>query len=192
MRRLVPVCATLISVCLLQTACSIFSPVPLWELTKATGVVASNAIAFGPSTATRTVFHPHPSFHRLCIEFNPASQSAELVPVLQAELLRNSVESRVYENGAPADLCEIWLRYRAYNEWDIPPMSSSHRLYLYSASLVLQTKNGLVLSTSHYELDSVLGIGKWADMRSKLSPVISALLNGVENPGPVRTSLSQD
>jgi hypothetical protein len=158
------------------SGCSVFSPLPLWELTKATGSLAASAIAMGPSSASRTVVHPHAPVQRLCIEYNRDSQSAELVPALQAELAQRAISSRVYEPGSQVAHCEVWLRYSAAIEWGLPPMASNYKPYLEGATLALHDRDGRLLATSSYQLDGTLGLGRWADTRSKLAPVVTALL----------------
>ncbi|KAF1045006.1 hypothetical protein [Xylophilus sp.] len=50
-----------------------------------------------------------------------------------------------------------------------------------SASLTLRSSNGVVLSTSEYQLDSLLGFGKWSTTREKIGPVVAALVTGFED-----------
>lgn len=164
------------------SGCSILSPVPLWEVTKVAGSAAGVAIDYGPSRASQTVYHLHPSFRQLCIEFNPDAPTEEIVPALQAELRSHQVDSRVYERGSRLTECRVWLRYAAQIEWGSPPFRDGWRPYLSSAALTLQTADGTVLSSSRYELDGgVLASGKWTATRSKLAPVVTALLTGFEN-----------
>ena len=154
---------------------------PLWELAKATGVVASSAVAFAPSKASNTVYHLHPAVESVCIEFNPQTQVADVVPALQIELKRHRIESRVYESGTPLDRCPVWLMYSAFVEWDTPPMGEGFKAYMSNARLTLRTTEGAVLSSSNYELDSTFFRGRWASTRSKLEPVVTALVTGFEN-----------
>jgi hypothetical protein len=180
MRTLRSIGGLLALACLPLSGCSLFSPLPLWELAKVTGSLASSAISVGPSSASRTVFHPHARFDRVCIEYNRDSQSADLVPALQAELQRHAIASRVYEAGTVNAGCEVWLRYWAYIEWGVPPLGNAYKPYLNAATLALQGPDGTLLSTSQYALDGVLGLGRWSDTRSKLAPVVVALLTGSE------------
>lgn len=167
--------------CLLQTACSIFTPVPLFELVKASGTAASTMIAVGPSKAKDTVYHIHPTFNTVCIEFNPQSQALDILPALQSELRLHQIESRIYEAGTASGICEIWLNYVAYVEWDIPPFTNNYKTYLTSTTLTLRSSTGKVLSKSSYALDPVYGMGKWSSIRSKVAPVVTALITGFEN-----------
>jgi len=163
-----------------QSACSIFSPVPLWELTKATGGAVSTAISVGPSKATNTVYHSHAPFKSLCIELNTSAPIADMVPALQAELSNHGIESRVYEKLVPIDACAVWLKYSAQVEWEVPPFGEHHRAYISNAALTLLAADGHVLSTSSYELDPTFGMGKWTSTRSKIAPVVSALITGFD------------
>ena len=167
--------------CMLQTGCSIVTPLPLWELTKTTGMVAAAAIPYGGSEASNTVYHLHAPFRNLCIEFNPDSAVTDVVPALQIELRKHRIESRVYEPGTTTDECGIWLRYVASIVWDVPPLSGTYKPYVNTAALTLQATNGAVLSSSQYELGSAFGMGKWASTQSKLAPVVTALLTGFQN-----------
>ncbi len=167
--------------CLLQTGCSIVSPLPLWELTKAAGAAATLAIPYAPTQASNTVYHLHPQVSSLCIEFNPESGVADVVPALQIELRKHAVESRVYEAGTPSSSCGTWLRYVTTTGWGMPPMADTYRAFVSSAALTLQTSGGVVLSSSQYADDSAFGAGRWASTQRKLAPVVSALLTGFQN-----------
>ena len=168
-------------IAVVQTACSIVSPAPLWELTKSVGVFASEAIPYGSSEASNTVYHLHPAFSSVCIEFNRDTPVADIIPALQIELQRHQIESRVYEVTNVLDTCAVWLRYTAYVSWDVLPRSGEYRPYVETASLSLQSPTGVVLSSSDYHLGTAFGMGKWSTTQDKLAPVVSALLTGFQN-----------
>jgi hypothetical protein len=174
--------------CGAQAGCSIFSPVPLWELAKGAGQAVSLAMPYTGTQASNTVYHLHPAFDAVCIEFNPDAAVPDVLPALQMELRRHQIESRVYDYGpltagVLADQCPVWLRYDAYVEWDIPPLSSTWRAYVRTADLTLRRADGQVLSSSQYELAGGIGMGmgKWASTQSKLAPVVTALITGMQN-----------
>jgi hypothetical protein len=48
--------------------CSVFSPIPLWELSKATAAAAGSVIPYGASSSSNTVYHLHPKPPQVCIE----------------------------------------------------------------------------------------------------------------------------
>ncbi len=164
-----------------QSGCSIFSPAPVWEFVKATGGLASMAIASSPGEASHTVHHAHEPFKELCIEFNPQAQVADVVPALQAALRTHQIESRVYEGMVAMEKCGVWLKYSAYIDWGMPPLGDRYQSYVSTAALTLQTAKGRVLSTSNYELAPAFGASKWASTRDKLAPVVAALITGVVN-----------
>lgn len=160
-------------------ACSVLSPVPTYELIKAAGSGITAAIHVAPPNATDTVYHYHPPFKSVCIEYNRDSQAGDVVPALQVELRRIGIDSRVYEQGAYPNSCPVWLRYTTAVEWtdDDPPV-----LNLSDAALVLQSADGRVLSSSRLAIgNSVLGQGKSASTRNKLAPVVRALVTGFES-----------
>lgn len=164
-------------------ACSVMAPEPVWELAKVTAGVASMAISAAPSKSSNTVRHFAGGLQQVCIRFNPDTQVADIVPALQAELRRHSIESRVYDIQMPAETCGVWLKYMAQIDWDQPPFSSQYRPFVRQAALSLRSSEGQLLSSSHYELDSGFSAGKWTSTRDKLSPVVTALLTGVETTG---------
>jgi len=177
--------AALSAACLTLTACSILSPAPTWELVKATGSATSLAIGRSPSRATNTVHYGDAPVKRLCIEFNRNAPLPDLVPALQAELRGIGVASRVYEAGAnlgsTSDDCEVWLRYAATVDWDTPPFGEVARPYLSAASMSLQRSGGALLASSGYRVDDAgFGASKWATTRTKLAPVVRALIQGFE------------
>lgn len=160
------------------SGCSILSPMPLWELAKATGEVATRAVQSEPGEASHTVYYSHAPFRRLCIEFNPQTQTADVVPALQLALQAHQIESRVYESTNNTPNCPVWLRYNAQMEWDKSPMSERYEAYISKASLTLQDDNGRVLASSYYTLGNGYRSSKWASTQDKLAPVVSALITG--------------
>lgn len=161
------------------SGCSIISPIPIWELAKASGGLAVKSIQAEPGEASNTVHHPHARFSELCIEFNPQTQTADVLPALQVALRSHQIESRVYEGGVSGAQCQVWLRYSTLMEWDKPSLSDRYQSYVSSAALTLQSAQGRVLSSSHYAVDSTFGVSKWATTQDKLTPVVAALVTGV-------------
>ncbi|WP_370681315.1 cell division protein FtsI [Comamonas sp. GB3 AK4-5] len=171
-------CTLSMAACTLQTGCSIITPMPLWELVKAAGGLASTAVSSAAPEARNTLYHLRSVPSDVCIEFNPQNQVPDLVPVLQAELQSHGVSSKVYDNPPAARLCNIWLEYTAYFDWGVTPLTGELRPYMSSAQLALRSKSGELLSSSQFQLDIHLAKGKWSDTRTKLSPVVAALVTG--------------
>lgn len=171
----------------LLAGCSVFSPVPTWELLKAGSSAAGAALAYAPSgaSASQTVHHGSAIPGSVCIEFNRSVQAVDLVPALQAELREHQVTSRVYEPGINSPDCAVWLRYVASIEWGTPPLASGYRPYLSAAALSLHRADGRLLATSAYlpeeSWTAPLAMGRWSSTRSKLAPVVKALLTGFES-----------
>jgi hypothetical protein len=177
-RRIALLC---LAVCGGLQGCSIFSPIPLWELSKATAAAAGSVIPYATSSSSNTVYHLHPQVRQVCIEFNPRAPVTDIVPALQIELRRNLVASRIYEVSSGVAGCEVWLRYTASVEWGTPPFGNGMRLYMTRAELTLLTANGEVLSSSQYNLDTTFNWGQWSSTQRKLAPVVTALLTGFES-----------
>lgn len=163
------------------SGCSLLSPLPAWELVKASGTATSAALAkAAPARASNTVHHGDAPVRQLCIEFNRNAPLDELVPAMQAELRTQGVDSRVYEAGAGLQQCGVWLRYVAAIEWAVPPMGSSYRANLSSAALSLHRADGTLMATSAYETEQNYGMARWASTRHKIAPVVKALITGFE------------
>lgn len=162
------------------SGCSILSPMPLWELTKATGQLAFSSLQTEPGEASDTVYHAHARFSSLCIEYNPQTQTADVLPALQLALRAHQIDSRVYESAINTPHCPVWLRYSAQMEWGKSPYSERYQAYISQATLSLQTDRGQVLSSSHYSLGDGMRTSKWASTQDKLAPVVSALVTGVQ------------
>jgi hypothetical protein len=160
--------------------CSILSPAPVIELVKAGGAAAASAIATGPSSAKNTVYHEHRSLDAVCVEYNPQTPDPDIVPALQAELKIHEVDSRVFEAGGTPDSCHFVLSYTADIEWGTPPLASGYKSYIRDATLTLRDEQGKVLASSAYSLDGAFQMGKWAPSRSKLAPVVTALVTGFD------------
>jgi hypothetical protein len=163
------------------SGCSIISPVPVLELVKATGAVAVSAISNGPSSAKNTVYHEHRSLDSVCVEYNPMTPDPDIAPALQAELRMHEIDSRIYESGGVPLSCHFRLSYTADIEWGTPPLASGYKSYIRDATLSLRDENGLLLASSAYSLDGVFQMGKWATSRSKLAPVVTALVTGFDH-----------
>jgi hypothetical protein len=174
--------ATLAVASLSLSGCSILSPMPLWELTKATGNMVAGAIQ-GTGDANNTVYYAHAPFSSLCIEYDPQTQAADVVPALQLALRTQQIDSRVFESAASAPNCPVWLRYSTQMEWDISPRSERYQAYISKAALTLQTDRGQVLSSSYYTVGEGFLASKWASPQDKLAPVVRALLT---KPMPVK------
>jgi hypothetical protein len=171
----------LTAVALVLPACSIISPEPVLELAKATGAVALSAISTGPSRAKNTVYHEHKSLDTVCVEYNPLTPDPDIAPALQAELRNHEIDSRIYEQGGAPTSCHFRVTYTAEIEWGTPPLASGYKSYIRDATLTLRDENGTVLSSSAYSLDGVFQMGKWATSRSKLAPVVTALVTGFDH-----------
>jgi hypothetical protein len=161
--------------------CSVISPMPVVELIKATGAVAVSAISTGPSSAKNTVYHEHKSLDSVCVEYNPLTPDPDIAPALQAELRNHEIDSRIYEQGGAPTSCHFRVTYTADIEWGTPPFASGYKSYIRDATLTLRDENGTVLSSSAYSLDGVFQMGKWATSRSKLAPVVTALVTGFDH-----------
>ena len=161
--------------------CSVISPTPVIELAKASGAAVASMISTGPSSAKNTVYHEHRALDTVCVEYNPMTPDPDIAPALQAELKDHEIDSRIYEAGGAPTSCHFRLTYTADIEWGTPPLASGYKSYIRDATLTLRDENGLVLSSSAYSLDGVFQMGKWAPSRSKLSPVVTALVTGFEH-----------
>ena len=158
--------------------CTVFSSAPLWEVAKVAGMAASNSL--GQSKAINTIYLPHEPVKQVCIEFNRDSQVADFIPALQAELNARAVRSRVYEPGVVLDTCPVWLRYQAYMQWAQPPLSDKYKSYMTAATITLQSDDGRIYASSSYETNDNFGVAKWTSTRSKLAPVVAAVMTGIE------------
>lgn len=163
------------------SACSIVSPVPAMEFMKAGATVASLAMSQAQPDASNTIYHLHTQFNSVCIAFNPRTQVPDIVPALQSVLRDRGINSRVYDNPLAVRECPVWLEYSAQYEWGTPPLSSEYRRFMHFAQLTLRSDRGQVLSTSEYQLDQLLGRSQWSDTRTKMTPVVAALITGFQN-----------
>ena len=170
----------LVAVAAVLPGCSIISPAPVLELVKATGAVAVSAISTGPSSAKNTVYHEHKSVDAVCVEYNPQTPDPDIAPALQAELRNHEIDSRIYEAGGAPSSCRYRITYTADVDWGTPPLGSGYKPYLRDATLTLRDDAGTVLASSAYSLDGVFQMGKWATSRSKLAPVVTALVTGFD------------
>ena len=163
------------------SGCAVVSPEPVIELVKATGAVAVSAISNGPSHSKNTVYHEHKALDAVCVEYNPLTPDPDIAPALQAELRNHEIDSRIYEEGGAPVSCRFRITYTADIEWGTPTFGDGYKSYLRDATLTLRDENGTVLSSSAYALDGPFQMGKWATSRSKLAPVVTALVTGFDH-----------
>ena len=65
--------------------------------------------------------------------------------------------------------------------WYAVPFATGYKSYIRDATLTLRDENGTVLSSSAYALDGAFQMGKWSSSRSKLAPVVTALVTGFDH-----------
>nr|WP_315465025.1 cell division protein FtsI [uncultured Rhodoferax sp.] len=164
----------------LLSGCGYYTVVPLWEVTKVAASGAITSLQSAPGQASNTIYHAHPTLSAVCIEYNPDAQTADVVPALQRALKVHAIESRVYEGQGAIGSCPVWLRYTTLMAWDKVPSGERYQSFVQEASLTLQSAQGEVLSSSQYEVGPGFGTSKWATVYDKLSPVVTALVTGVE------------
>ena len=88
--------------------------------------------------------------------------------------------SRVYAEGTVPVSCSYRLTYTAQVDWGVPPLGDGYAPYLRQATLTLRDAQGRVVASSAYRLDGPLEMGKWSSSRSKLAPVVAAIVNGAQ------------
>ncbi len=167
--------------------CAIVTPSPLWELVKVTGGYASAKLQSQPGAASHTVFHPHGAFSNLCIEYNPRSQVADVLPALQAALQSHRIESRIYDSPIAGAQCDVWLRYTTQLQWGRRWLTDDQRPYMSQAVLTLQSARGEVLSSSQYQVTELMR-SRWASTHDKLFATVTALVTGASD-GSIQASL---
>ena len=157
--------------------CSVLSPLPIWELTKAGAAAASMSMSsMAPSTATEAIHHGLPTEGSICVEYNEAAPAPDLLPALLGELAAQGKRSRVYDKAGATTGCDAWLRYSGFVQWGVPPMGDDQRPYLTQATLWLRDDRGRLIASSHYDLEAQsTRMGQWATTRSKLQPLVKAL-----------------
>ncbi len=163
------------------SACSVISMTPTLELFKATGSATTYALAGIPARASNTIHHPHPRPESVCIAYNPTVASAEVIPALQTALLDQRVSSRVYEGLVTPGSCPVWLAYAVTLDWGVPPWANEPHLFVAQATLTLRTSDGSVLASSRYQPGGSFELGKWASVPDLISPVVQALINGLDS-----------
>ncbi|WP_298009271.1 cell division protein FtsI [uncultured Aquabacterium sp.] len=158
------------------SGCSLLSISPTVEVVKAAGLAASNVLHTAPTSARDVVWHPHPAYDNLCIELNRVAHPHDVVPSIQAELAALGVQSRVYEASGVPFTCRVVLSYTAFIQWEVPTFGTDAEPYLAMASLTVR-EQGRVLANASFALDA-MGFGKWAATRSKLAPLVRAVVRG--------------
>lgn len=110
----------------------------------------------------------------MCIEWNNQVAISDFVPVLQDELRRLNITSRVYPVGAEPTDCQAILYYSAARAWDRPMFSDHQEPYLSQAQLSVQ-QQGRLVAQERFNLDDSI-TGRWATTQTKLRPVVEALI----------------
>lgn len=169
---------TVASMASVLSGCSILSAEPTFELFKAAGSATSYAIAGIPPRAQDTVSHNHGRITEVCIAWNPTVPQADFVPALQTALLKQHVNSRVFEGQPSASQCPVWLHYTARMDWGVPPWGTTPQMYVVMASVSLRDPDGRLLAASHYASNGTFELGKWSSVSDQIQPVVKALFPG--------------
>lgn len=127
-------------------------------------------LAAGCTAVSVRPVDPSVPLRHVCIENNPAVTIPDFVQVLRDGFARHHIATQVYSGEAPAT-CETILRYTARRSWDFAS-------YLSQAALRLETRDGAQLAAANYHLRAKGGFSlmKWQSVRTKMDPVIDALL----------------
>lgn len=110
----------------------------------------------------------------LCIEENPKVMVRDFVPVLQEGFSRHGIATQLYAQIPRAE-CPYMLTYTARRTWDMTP-------YLSSAQLTILGPRRQVMAKANYHLRGKGGLSlmKWQGTKSKMDPVIDALLSAAK------------
>ncbi|MDQ7989123.1 MAG: hypothetical protein REI09_05750 [Candidatus Dactylopiibacterium sp.] len=167
---------------LLAGGCVVMTPSPVLSAVELASTAATHAASLAPSSPANAVTHGYDRFPAVCIEFNRALAIADFVPALQAELVAQKVESRVYETVMPGE-CRYSLHYSGDVRWGRRLFSDAYAPYLAGANLELRDGGRLLASASY--TPSLLGQDRWASTRSKLAPAVRVMVHGnVEGRAP--------
>jgi hypothetical protein len=139
-------------------------------------VAVTNAATLTPSGPANAVVHSYERFNGACIELNRASGVSDFVPALQAEFMKNGVDSRVYETALPSS-CRFSIHYTTQIEWGRRLFSGDYSPYMSSARIELRD-NGRLLAASSYK-PAMLGYDRWATTQEKIAPSVRVLAYGV-------------
>jgi len=108
-------------------------------------------------------------FSHICIEDNPRVKAHNFVFTITDLFHDHQITSEVYKGDIPLH-CEYTLKYTALQSWD-------YTLYLSHAELRLyKGKHKIGDATYHLNMRGFANVNKWTSTESKMTPVISELL----------------
>lgn len=156
--------------------CVVMTPSASLTALEMASVAVTNAATLTPSGPANAVVHSYERFNGACIELNRASGVSDFVPALQAEFMKNGVDSRVYETALPSS-CRFSIHYTTQIEWGRRLFSGDYSPYMSSARIELRD-NGRLLAASSYK-PAMLGYDRWATTQEKIAPSVRVLAYGV-------------
>lgn len=157
--------------------CVVMTPSASLTALEMASVAVTHAASLSSSSPANAVQHPHDAFSGACIELNRVASVADFVPALQAELVKNGVESRVYGETMPSS-CRFTIHYNASIEWGKRMFEDDFSPYMSAARLELR-EYGKILASSSYK-PTLLGTDKWSSTADKLAPSVRVIVKRVE------------
>lgn len=158
------------------SGCSVFSPAPLWELTKATGAVVAGALSetepSAPELAQAATRPPPPE---LCIAHDGGLLAHALVPAAQVALHARGVSTRLVAAGERPAGCQDWLSLQGRTEWAPGLWSNRPSLQVLDLHLQWLDAQGRVQAWARADSEPAALLGTRASPRQQLSPLIAAL-----------------
>jgi hypothetical protein len=105
----------------------------------------------------------------ICIENNPRVQVGDFVAVMQEGFQKHGITSQVFNDKPPAK-CLFTSTYTARRTWDMA-------MYMADAQIDV-LRDGRPIASANYHLKGKggLSLNKWAGTRTKILPIIDALL----------------
>jgi hypothetical protein len=127
------------------------------------------SVAVKPVSADNRIEH-------ICIQDNPRVQVGDFVAVMQEGFQNHGITSQVFKDTAPAR-CLFTSTYTAQRTWDMA-------MYMTDARVdILRDGRSIASAVYHLKGGGGLSLNKWANTRTKMLPVIDALLAQVTPSG---------
>ncbi|MEO6024074.1 MAG: Sbal_3080 family lipoprotein [Burkholderiales bacterium] len=126
--------------------------------------------------ATTSIQRVRAKLDQVCIERNPQVEVYDLLEVIEANLRRHKIETRVFD-VSPAP-CPYRLTYDASRRWDL-------KAFLSDAQILLQHDHEIIGRAEFHWPAGVFGAGgpnpeKWRGTAFKIDPIMDQMLADIE------------
>lgn len=136
---------------------------------KKIGLLLFSVIFSGCTAVQVTPLDKSYNVSHICIEDNPKVIVGGFIQTVSDIFQAHGITTETYSGQRP-ERCEFKLTYTALRSWDLSPYLSHAELRLFKGN------DKIAYAEYHLRGKGGLSLNKWADVESKMTPVVNELL----------------